>query len=87
LGNAENENENVERESSGQFHQRSMRSFYVNKLPVQLFCAYVLGLRKTVAAKAARRTMMILSPVVNFTNVLRAHLRQYSCAKKFKPKL
>jgi hypothetical protein len=27
-----------------QFHQRSNRSFYVRKLGVQLFCAYVLGL-------------------------------------------
>jgi hypothetical protein len=28
----------------GQFHQRSMCSFYVCKLRAQLFCAYVLGL-------------------------------------------
>jgi hypothetical protein len=27
-----------------QFHQHSTRSFYVRKLPVQLFCAYILGL-------------------------------------------
>ncbi len=26
------------------FHQRSMRSFYVQKLLAKLFCAYVLGL-------------------------------------------
>jgi len=30
--------------SKGQFHQRFMRSFYVRKLRLQLFCAYVLGL-------------------------------------------
>ncbi len=33
-----------EREVRGQFHQHSTRSFYVRKLPVQLFCAYILGL-------------------------------------------
>jgi hypothetical protein len=30
--------------SSGQFHQCSMCSFYLRKLWVQLFCAYILGL-------------------------------------------
>jgi hypothetical protein len=34
----------LNREIRGQFHQRSTRSFYVRKLHVQLFCAYVLGL-------------------------------------------
>ncbi len=31
-------------EFRGQFHQRSMHSFYVRKLRVQLFCAFTLGL-------------------------------------------
>ncbi len=31
-------------DTRGQFHQRSTHSFYVRKLCVQLFCAYVLGL-------------------------------------------
>jgi hypothetical protein len=28
----------------GQFHQHSLRSFYIRKLRAQIFCAYILGL-------------------------------------------
>jgi hypothetical protein len=54
----------------GQFHQRSMRSFYIHKLCTQLFCAYIFGLYctgarrtcKTVGAKAVRIMLVKLSP-------------------------
>ncbi len=39
----------------GQFHQRSMRSFYVCKLRPQLFCAYVLGLYFTGVSLPAQK--------------------------------
>ncbi len=39
----------------GQFHQRSKRSFYVCKLRVQLFCAYVLGLYFTGVSLPAQK--------------------------------
>ncbi len=29
----------------------------------------------------------LIIQVVNFTNILWVHLRQFSCAKKFKPKM
>jgi hypothetical protein len=54
-------------EIMGQFHQRSTRSFYVRKLCVQLFCTYVLGLHKPTGAKAARRTLMKLTPYVSIS--------------------
>jgi hypothetical protein len=39
----------------GQFHQHSMRSFYIHKLHAQLFCAYVLGLYFTGARLLAQK--------------------------------
>ncbi len=39
-----NEKKFVRSDSWGQFHQRSTPSFYVCKLRVQIFCAYILGL-------------------------------------------
>ncbi len=39
----------------GQFHQCSMRSFFVRKLHVQLFCAYVLGLYLTGVSLPAQK--------------------------------
>ncbi len=39
----------------GQFHQRSIHSFYVRKLRVQLFCAYILGLYFTGARLLAQK--------------------------------
>jgi hypothetical protein len=42
-------------DTSGQFHQSSIHSFYVCKLPAQLFCAYVLGLYFTGVSLPAQR--------------------------------
>ncbi len=49
----------------GQFHQRSTCSFYVRKLCAAFLCLhfrFVLYWRKTVGAKAVRRTLLKLSP-------------------------
>ncbi len=45
----------VEIDPWGQFHQRYMLSFYVRKLQVQLFCAYILGLYFTGARLLAQK--------------------------------
>ncbi len=42
-------------EIRGQLHQHSMRSFYVRKLSVQLFCAYILGLYFTGVSLPAQK--------------------------------
>jgi hypothetical protein len=39
----------------GQFHQRSMRSFYVRKLRAQLVCACILALHFTGARQLAQK--------------------------------
>ncbi len=49
----------------GQFHQRSMRSFYIRKLRAAFLCLHfrlVLYWNKTVGAKAAHRRLVKLSP-------------------------
>ncbi len=49
---------NYGRVTGGQFHQCSMRSFYVRKFCAQLFCAYVLGLYFTGARLLAQKLCM-----------------------------
>jgi hypothetical protein len=41
--------------TKGQFHQCSMRSFYVCKFCMQLFCAYILGLHFSGARLLAQK--------------------------------
>ncbi len=70
----------------GQFHQRSMYSFYIRKLHPQLFCAYVLGLYFTGARLLAQKlqverwwnpsqgwaTIFVCGPYYGFISVSRA---------------
>jgi hypothetical protein len=42
-------------EIMGQFHQCSTHSFYIRKLRMQLFCAYVLGLYFTEVSLPAQK--------------------------------
>jgi hypothetical protein len=76
----------------GQFHQHSMRSFYVRKFCAQLFLcllfSFVLYWCKTVGAKAVHRTLLKLNPGVNFAIILRAAFAPiFFSTKKYKPKM
>jgi hypothetical protein len=56
-----------------------MLNYYARSL---LYSVRRLDQRKPTGTKVARRMVIKLSPGVNFTNILLAQLRQYSCANK-----
>jgi hypothetical protein len=68
--------------SRGQFHQHFTYSFYARRSQkqkkIQLSHKYIFTLLGSLSIKAVRRTLMKLSPGVNFINMLNAKLL---CAK------
>ncbi len=67
----------------GQFQQHSMHSFYVCKLPTQLFLClhfgFVLYWRMTVGSKAAHRTLVNLTPCRKYFVKFSEHLIKNHC--------
>jgi hypothetical protein len=67
-----------------QFHQHFACSFvykiFANRF-LYLHFRFVLW-RKNIDSKAALKMLVKLTPMVNFTNILLARLRQFPCAKK-----
>jgi hypothetical protein len=57
--------------TSGQFHQHFVRSFFIRKFRVQLFCTYILVqhffCRKDIGAKAALKMLVKLTHTNNFS--------------------